>query len=139
MEEYEQNRPQPEAALTPADAPAAGQPAAQPDAAEAAAETRNTAQPEAAEAAETAADVEEAADAPEQTPASGKAASKKCGKPQTVEVVDVRFRNNAKTYFFDPDGLTLQAGDHVVLETARGDEFAVCACVGSSRSASFSR
>ena len=32
-------------------------------------------------------------------------------------VVDIRFRNNAKTYFFDPDGLQLSAGDHVIIDS----------------------
>ena len=47
--------------------------------------------------------------------------------PKRVEVVDVRFRNNAKNYYFDPNGLTLKAGEHVIIETARGDEFGLCA------------
>ena len=47
--------------------------------------------------------------------------------PKGVEVVDVRFRNNAKNYYFDPNGLTLKAGEHVIIETARGDEFGLCA------------
>ena len=42
-------------------------------------------------------------------------------------MVDIRFRNNAKSYYFDPAGLTLQAGAHVIIDTARGDEFGVCA------------
>ncbi len=44
-----------------------------------------------------------------------------------ISVVDIRFRNNAKTYFFDPDGLQLAAGDHVIIDTARGDEYGICA------------
>ena len=44
-----------------------------------------------------------------------------------VEVVDIRFRNNAKTYFFDPDGMQIAAGDHVIIDTARGDEYGICA------------
>jgi len=32
-------------------------------------------------------------------------------------VVDIRFRNNAKSYYFDPAGLTLQAGAHVIIDT----------------------
>ena len=44
-----------------------------------------------------------------------------------VTVVDIRFRNNAKSYYFDPDGLTLTTGAHVIIDTARGDEFGVCA------------
>ena len=45
---------------------------------------------------------------------------------EAVEVVDVRFRNNAKIYYFDPCGLSLNAGEHVVIDTARGDEFGLC-------------
>ena len=48
-------------------------------------------------------------------------------EPTAVTVVDIRFRNNAKSYYFDPAGLTLQAGAHVIIDTARGDEFGLCA------------
>ena len=48
-------------------------------------------------------------------------------EPAPVTVVDIRFRNNAKSYFFDPNGLTLAVGDHVIIDTARGDEFGICA------------
>ena len=48
-------------------------------------------------------------------------------EPADVTVVDIRFRNNAKSYYFDPAGLTLRAGAHVIIDTARGDEFGVCA------------
>ena len=48
-------------------------------------------------------------------------------EPAYVTVVDIRFRNNAKTYFFDPGELTPEAGSHIIIETARGDEFGVCA------------
>lgn len=44
-----------------------------------------------------------------------------------IEVADVRFRPNGKIYYFDPDGLTLQTGDAVILDTARGPEFGHCA------------
>ncbi len=47
---------------------------------------------------------------------------------ETVAVVDVHFRNNAKIYFFDPAGLSLKAGDHVIIDTSRGDEYGICAC-----------
>ena len=39
----------------------------------------------------------------------------------------MRFRNNAKNYYFDQNGLTLKTGDHVIIETARGDEYGLCA------------
>ena len=45
----------------------------------------------------------------------------------TVEVVDIQFRPGQKVYFFDPAGLKLNAGDHVIIETARGPEFGICA------------
>ena len=44
-------------------------------------------------------------------------------EPAAVTVVDIRFRNNAKSYYFDPAGLTLMTGAHVIIDTARGDEF----------------
>ena len=45
---------------------------------------------------------------------------------ETVEVVDIQFRPGQKIYFFDPDGTTYQAGDHVIMDTARGAEFGIC-------------
>ena len=47
--------------------------------------------------------------------------------PQTVEVVDVQFRPGQKVYFFDPAGNTYQTGDHLIIETARGPEYGICA------------
>ena len=44
----------------------------------------------------------------------------------TVEVVDIQFRPGQKVYFFDPNGLQLQAGDHVIIDTARGPEYGTC-------------
>ena len=44
----------------------------------------------------------------------------------TVEVVDIQFRPGQKVYFFDPNGLHLEAGDHVIIDTARGPEFGTC-------------
>ncbi len=46
--------------------------------------------------------------------------------PETVTVVDIQFRSGNKVYFFDPDGLELKAGDHVIMDTARGNEFGYC-------------
>ena len=40
-----------------------------------------------------------------------------------VEVVDIQFRPGQKVYFFDPNGLQLNAGDHVIIDTARGPEY----------------
>ncbi|MBQ3503723.1 MAG: stage 0 sporulation family protein [Oscillospiraceae bacterium] len=46
---------------------------------------------------------------------------------QPVEVVDIQFRPGQKIYYFDPDGVTYQTGDHVIIDTARGAEFGICA------------
>ncbi|MBQ5712629.1 MAG: stage 0 sporulation family protein [Oscillospiraceae bacterium] len=43
----------------------------------------------------------------------------------TVEVVDIQFRPGQKVYFFDPAGLSLKQGDHVIMETARGPEYGI--------------
>ncbi|MBE6989742.1 MAG: hypothetical protein E7426_03220 [Ruminococcaceae bacterium] len=43
-----------------------------------------------------------------------------------TNVISVRFRNGTKTYYFDPRGLQVAAGDDVVVETAQGLEFAQC-------------
>ena len=48
-------------------------------------------------------------------------------EPTTVEVVDIQFRPGQKVYYFDPAGLTLNTGDHVIIETARGPEYGICA------------
>ena len=47
--------------------------------------------------------------------------------PAVVTVVDIHFRSNKKVYFFDPGDLTVQTGDHVIIDTARGHEFGYCA------------
>ena len=39
------------------------------------------------------------------------------------EVVDIQFRPGQKIYFFDPAGLKLKAGDHVIIDTSRGMEY----------------
>ena len=46
---------------------------------------------------------------------------------ETVEVVDIQFRPGQKIYFFDPAGYACQKGDHVIIDTARGPEFGLCA------------
>ena len=38
-------------------------------------------------------------------------------------VVGVRFREVGKIYYFDPGELTLNPGDNVIVDTARGTEF----------------
>ena len=39
-------------------------------------------------------------------------------------VISVRFRSGCKTYFFDPGDVQVQTGDHVIVETAQGLEYA---------------
>ena len=46
---------------------------------------------------------------------------------EKVEVVDIQFRPGQKVYFFDPAGMQLSAGEHVIIDTARGPEFGLCA------------
>ena len=43
-----------------------------------------------------------------------------------VEVVDIQFRPGQKIYFFDPAGVEYAAGDHVIIDTARGQEYGIC-------------
>ena len=43
-----------------------------------------------------------------------------------TEVVSVRFKNKGKVYYFDPSGLDISAGDSVIVQTAKGLEFAEC-------------
>ena len=45
---------------------------------------------------------------------------------EDVEVVDIQFRPGQKIYFFDPDGVTYNPGDHVIMDTARGAEYGIC-------------
>ena len=45
--------------------------------------------------------------------------------PEKVEVVDIQFRPGQKIYYFDPAGLSLQPGDHVIMDTARGEEYGI--------------
>ena len=47
--------------------------------------------------------------------------------PETAEVVDIQFRAGQKVYYFDPAGHSCKAGDHVIIDTARGPEFGICA------------
>jgi len=46
--------------------------------------------------------------------------------PTEFEVVDIQFHPGQKVYFFDPAGHTLHAGDHVIIDTARGPEYGYC-------------
>ena len=47
--------------------------------------------------------------------------------PETAEVVDIQFRAGQKVYYFDPAGHTCKQGDHVIIDTARGPEYGICA------------
>ena len=40
-----------------------------------------------------------------------------------IKIIGVRFRNVGKVYYFDPKSLDIKAGDHVIVETARGIEY----------------
>ena len=46
--------------------------------------------------------------------------------PEVFQVVDIQFRPGQKVYFFDPVDHQLQAGDHVIIDTARGPEYGLC-------------
>ena len=46
-------------------------------------------------------------------------------KNTAIEVVDIQFRPGQKIYFFSPNGLIFKAGDHVIIDTARGSEFGI--------------
>ena len=45
-----------------------------------------------------------------------------------VKIVGVRFRNAGKVYYFDPKGYKIKAGDHVIVEKARGVEYGTVIC-----------
>ena len=45
----------------------------------------------------------------------------------TVQVVDIQFRPGQKVYYFDPAGIDLHTGDHVIIDTSRGPEYGTCA------------
>ena len=51
----------------------------------------------------------------------------KTNTSQTVQVVDIQFRPGQKIYFFDPAGVNCAEGDHVIIDTARGEEYGICA------------
>lgn len=40
-----------------------------------------------------------------------------------IKIVGVRFRKAGKIYYFDPAGMEIEMGTHVIVETARGIEF----------------
>ncbi|MCQ2436576.1 MAG: PSP1 domain-containing protein, partial [Clostridia bacterium] len=39
------------------------------------------------------------------------------------EIVGVRFKDAGKVYYFNPNGITLEAGDAAIVDTARGQEY----------------
>lgn len=43
-----------------------------------------------------------------------------------TEVVSVKFKSKGKTYFFDPAGNKVEKGEHVIVETMKGLEYAEC-------------
>ncbi len=47
-----------------------------------------------------------------------------------AEVVGIRFKENGKVYYFDPDNNTVEKGESVIVETVRGIECGV-ACAGN--------
>ena len=47
-------------------------------------------------------------------------------EPAAYEVVDIQFRPGQKVYYFDPNGIDCKAGDHVIIDTARGPEYGIC-------------
>ena len=57
---------------------------------------------------------------PAQEQTEGKAAT------TAVSVCDIQFRSGSKIYYFDPNGFSVRAGDHVIIDTARGAEFGYC-------------
>lgn len=40
-----------------------------------------------------------------------------------IKIIGVRFRNVGKVYYFNPKNFQVKAGDHVIVETARGVEY----------------
>ncbi|MFV0439858.1 MAG: stage 0 sporulation family protein [Lachnospirales bacterium] len=42
------------------------------------------------------------------------------------EVIGVRFKKVGRIYYFDPKGMKINQGEHVIVETVRGVEFGLC-------------
>ena len=40
-----------------------------------------------------------------------------------ANIIGIRFRKPGKIYFFDPDGIEIEQGEHVIVETAMGKEY----------------
>ena len=43
-----------------------------------------------------------------------------------VEIISIRFKSGGKEYYFNPNGIRFRVGDGVIVETARGIEYAQC-------------
>ena len=43
-----------------------------------------------------------------------------------TEVIGVRFREEGKVYYFNPNGVAVECGTDVIVETSRGIEYGVC-------------
>ena len=41
-----------------------------------------------------------------------------------TEVITVKFKGRGKQYYFSPDGISVQQGQHVIVDTAKGMEYA---------------
>ncbi len=44
-----------------------------------------------------------------------------------TEIISVRFKAGGKQYYFDPNGVQVNGGDGVIVETGKGQEYGVCA------------
>lgn len=44
-----------------------------------------------------------------------------------TEIIGVRFKDGGKVYYFNPNGVPVQVGQHVIIETSKGIEFGECA------------
>lgn len=43
-----------------------------------------------------------------------------------TEIICVRFKEGGRSYYFNPNGMTIHPGDHVIIDTSRGVEFGEC-------------
>ena len=43
-----------------------------------------------------------------------------------TEIIGVRFKSGGKQYYFDPQGVQVEPGQGVIIETARGVEYGEC-------------
>ncbi len=59
----------------------------------------------------------------EETPQKDDNGNEADDEPKTMQVIDVRFQDGGKTYFFDPGDFPIKTGDGVIVETSRGIEF----------------